>query len=859
MRNAPHSRPLLPALALIVGVPLGAALLTGGSARAQGLPSASGAVPPISQTAASADATALLTNPAGLAWVQGVELSLGALTRVTPAAGLNASTFDALAAVSPFDGLALGLGTGLVMPTVNAPEWWTSAALAVAADRALSAGLKLTSVSALIGGGAADLLVDAGVQLRPARMLAFGLAVENIGDGDRGPAVTRMGVSVRPLHELLTVGVDARFIPGDKTPFNAAYLSAAQVVPALAVRLDLGGLAFGIGATVENVGFSVPEPLSFTVLGSVEVNGGHIGANLLGGASGILSNTPTVVAGLRARGSSAAWESIMPDSGRFLTFTLADDGALYEEEGGLLESLFAERPSPTAVLAALANAAEDPAVDGVLVRVRGFSFSFARAAELRAALSRLKEAGKKVVLHMDGGGDLEVYVASVADKVYLTPAGSLDLNGLRAQSLYFADTLAKIGVRADDVHAGSYKSAPRTFTATEPSEQELEVEAALLDSAYATLVDGIAQGRGLSADEVKAAIDLGGLTANLALERKIVDGLAYTDELEAKLEELMGKKVRVDEHYLDNDERDLRWDAPPAIAVVPIVGTITMGGGGGFGGMFGDGAAANHIVDALDTASESEDIKAIVLRIDSPGGDALASDLIWRAIMKAREKKPVIASMGDLAASGGYYVASAAHVILAEPDTLTGSIGVFGLLFEAEELADKIGVRVYEMDRGAVPGPSTFRPMSDAERAALQTQVDATYERFLDAIIEGRGTAAQLSRESLRENAEGRVWTGKQALDRKLVDQIGGIIDALELAREKAGIDKDEPVSLTLVTGKDEMLPQLAGLASVLSKDEREGVRRAAQLLLGDPATAAFLLDHAERPIALTPYALRMR
>jgi protease-4 len=276
------------------------------------------------------------------------------------------------------------------------------------------------------------------------------------------------------------------------------------------------------------------------------------------------------------------------------------------------------------------------------------------------------------------------------------------------------------------------------------------------------------------------------------------------------------------------------------------------GGGGG-------GAGAHDIVEAVDRAAEDSGVKAIVLRIDSPGGDALASDLIWHAVMKAREKKPVVASMGDVAASGGYYVASAANTIFAEPNTITGSIGVFGLMFNAERLADDAGVRTYSLQRGALPGPSLLHGLSDEERAALQASVNNTYEQFLDAVITGRGKTAGLEKDKLRDIAEGHVWTGKQALERKLVDNMGGIAEALQDAKKRANLGDDEEVGLDVITGHEDDLMKMTGLVSVFGGARAAAIESAARLLLGDPDAVAFLLTEKGRPMAVAPVTVRVR
>lgn len=819
--------------------------------RAQGLPDArTGAVVVNAQGAAVEDATALLVNPAGLAYVEGSDLDLGL---VLASDGLATQTdADGELAFSLADGVTFGFGSGLTLAD-GAPALLRGSAGVGLGGGPLAVGAALHAMQPLAVGRTTDLLVDVGGQIRATRFLALGAGVEGIGQRAAGVATGRVGVSVRPGAEWLTVGLDARLVPGAAALGSPAWLNQMAVVPGMAARLELGGFAVTVGGSVVNLGLAPSAPAAFDVLVALELNGEHVGARALGGADGLLGAAARGTGGVRLRASSASWQSIWPGGGRFEELTLTDDGVPEDRSEGLA-ALFADNPSALEVLAALHDAADDPDVGGVVVKLRGLSLGWARLAELRGALTRLKEAGKKVVIHLESGDDADLFLASAADRIYLVPSGQLQLDGLRAEMSYFARALDKLGVQAEAVAAGRYKSAPRAVTHDEPSPEELEVENALLDGVYGALVDAIAAGRGLSTDQVKELIDRGGLTAAAALEAKVVDGLCYEDELEDKLEELAGHRVASRSTLLSQQVRDVRWDSPPHIAVIPVVGSIAMHGGGGF--PFGErDVGADDFVAAVERAAKDDDVKAIVLRIDSPGGDALASDLMWRAVMKAREDKPVIASMGDVAASGGYYVAAAAHSIFAEDNTITGSIGVFGLLFNVEGLADELGVRSFAIERGANPGPSLFHPLTDSQRRALEGSIDATYDRFLDAVVTGRGQASGLDEEKVRALAEGRVWTGAQALERKLVDQRGDVLAAIAKAREQAGIPADEAVVVDVLTRGGDPILDLFGLGTALfgARADARAWRGVARLLVGDPQRVAFALEHEGRPLALLP------
>lgn len=844
-----------------------AAFFFAASVHAQGLADPrSGQVIPNSQAAAVDDATALLVNPAGLAFVEGLELQSGWQSRFGPQ-----NTVDHIGDAEAIVGgsfAVVGAGVGVEVPSASvSPRLRASVATAMALDRAAALGVALHGLMP-IGPGSSDVAVDLGLQLRPTGFLAFGLVGENLGS-KRVPSV-RAGVSLRPF-EMLTIGLDGRFTPASGDTATAVANGAFD--PALSLRFQLGGVVVGAGAVVENLASSSPEPVALTAMGSLEVDLENLGVTLFGGATGLGAGTQFGVGGARSRASSAAWPSLLPSSGRWLGLALTNDGVQPREGGGIIDELFNNPPSSTWILAALDDAADDESIEGVLLRLQGLSLGWGRAAELRAALVHLREKGKKVIVHLDGGDDVDAFVASAADKVWMTPSGGLSLDGLRARMVYVGSALQRLGVKAEAVSAGRYKSAPRMFTHDEPSPEEVEVDNALLDGVYGTLTNAIAQGRGLSVDEVKAIIDLGGLSAVEAQEKHIVDELLYVDEIPEALATVAGRpgeRVYLEGDWLERAQKESSWQAPTKIALIPIVGNIQAGKSSGGGLLGGEGAGSDDVVRAVNAAAEDDDVKAIVLRIDSPGGDAFASDVMWRAVMRAREKKPVIATMGDVAASGGYYVASAAHDIYAEDDTITGSIGVFGLLFSAGQLASDLGVKSYELSRGARPGPDLFRGPNDDEKARLQESVNQTYERFLDAVVTGRTeraqdgtTHARISKDELREIAEGRVWTGAQALERKLVDRKGSILDAIKLARDRAGVSVDEPIELSVMTGREGELPSLGALgglmSSVLGVSKTEGLTSAMRLLLGDPALAAFAVDNEARPLVLAPVYFELR
>jgi protease-4 len=445
------------------------------------------------------------------------------------------------------------------------------------------------------------------------------------------------------------------------------------------------------------------------------------------------------------------------------------------------------------VLAALAAAARDPRLSGVVVRIGGEGIGWGQAVELAGAFRALRSAGRLLVVYAEHTGNAGAWLGGLADRFWMTPEGRLDLVGVRGDGIFLRRVLERLGIRADVLAAGDYKSLGETFTRESMSEPAREALKAVVDTLWQQLVDGLAAGRAGTAERAARWIDAGPYLASQALEAGIVDALVYADELPRKLAELSGREARADQEprlrlVTESGYRALaarrfafRPLAGPGdrVAVVPLVGAIRR-----------STSSARGVVGVLRELAADDSVPAVVLRIDSPGGDVLASDLIARAVSRLAERKPVVASMGDVAASGGYYVAAEAHEIVAEPTTLTGSIGVVLAGLDLEELLGRVGVTRDGLERGRharIYDVTRRRPAG--ERAHLREQVERIYARFVDRVAARR----RLSAEAAALAARGRVWTGRAALEHGLVDVLGGLDLALERACALAGISAVPP------------------------------------------------------------------
>ena len=433
-------------------------------------------------------------------------------------------------------------------------------------------------------------------------------------------------------------------------------------------------------------------------------------------------------------------------------------------------------------------AKRDREIVGALVKIGGSRYGIGRLQEMRDAILDFKESGKQVVGYMTTCSTGNYLLASVCDRIVLHPSGEVRLIGLRSEISFYKGVLEKLGIRADLEHIGEYKSASDVFTRKEMSEAHREVQNAILDDLYNQLTQSIADKRSWTQDDVKRLIDQGPFTAKQALAHGIVDQLAYRDELKSIANDLTGKDCRLVKanQYLGIIEYEHDWEVPlPKIAIIeaegmmmtgdsftdPFTGTKTMG--------------STTITRAIRNVRKDSSVKAVVLRIDSVGGLVVAADTIWRELIRLKDVKPLVVSMGDVAGSGGYYIAAPADVIVAEPGTITGSIGVISGKYSFKGLYDKIGLHKEILKRGKhADFYSDYGDYPAEEREIIQAQIKEIYEDFIGKVADGRG----MTKEAVDEIGKGRIWTGKQAKEIGLVDELGGLNLALSIARKKAGL-----------------------------------------------------------------------
>ena len=469
------------------------------------------------------------------------------------------------------------------------------------------------------------------------------------------------------------------------------------------------------------------------------------------------------------------------------------------------------------IVRSIQRAARDQDVAGIALIVEQPEIGLAQIEELSRALRSFRDSGRKVYCYMDMAGNGTYALACAADHITLAEYSELGIVGLHAELSFYKGLLDKIGVEADLMHCGAYKSALEPFTRTAPSPEAAENVNWLLDGIYERWVELIASGRGLSKEKVKELVDRAPLSASEALKEKLVDKVGSFGDFKQLIRKEFGPDVEVLKKYADQEELDLdveidttnpfaffsqinelltrlfgklEEEPRPGIALIYIDGMITVGKSDA--SPFGIASAGSTTIRAaFEKARDDENIKAVVVRVDSPGGSALGSDIMWKAARRCAAEKPLIVSMGNVAGSGGYYVAIPGDQIFAEETTITASIGVVGGKFVWKDLMEsKLGITTTEFDRGRHAGlMSMNRRWSDSERAWMTRYMNDVYEQFKSRVRESRG---ERLKGDLEDMAGGRVYTGRQALERGLVDRIGGLADAIEYARKKAGLEDYE-------------------------------------------------------------------
>lgn len=498
------------------------------------------------------------------------------------------------------------------------------------------------------------------------------------------------------------------------------------------------------------------------------------------------------------------------------------------------EPLFGAPPENLRIkLNRIREAAKDDRIDALYLELGSLEVGFAKLHEIKAAIAEFRKTGKKTFAYAEEYSTKSYLIGLACDQLVVPESGGVNLYGLRAEVTFYKNTLDLLKLKADVLKMGDFKAAVEPFISDKMSDANRQQITSMLDDNYdheiVAAIVAARPARKFTREHVQAIVDQGPFTAKKAAEKGLVDAVAYEDQLDGMIAKALGVDVvRMQKNYGKAKATELDLSNPfallsamsgpkkpretkePKIAVIYAVGGIASGKSSVDPLLGGATIGSETLVAAIREADKNETVKAIVLRIDSPGGSALASDIIWRALTQC--KKPVVASMGDVAASGGYYIAAAGKKIYAEPGTVTGSIGVFGLKLVTGGLEEWAGMKTEVIGRGKNSGVnSTTFPWTPSEKEAMNAVIEEVYDQFLGRALQGRKNAgSKMTRDELVALAGGRVWTGRQAKANGLVDELGTLNDAIAGAKQFAGIDPKKEMELLILPKAQTFLDKLA-------------------------------------------------
>lgn len=739
---------------------------------------------PNAETASTVGNAALWHNPAGLAFMGGAESSIAYLHEWSKLGNRHHGGFSLSYNLWQFLTFASGINTQAAFSEDARHNLGTDLSgifgMGLRLSRNFAFGLSFLKTYHFLHNQSSPVFVGFGFQARPWSFLSMGAHYEEVNEKFFGSPNITAGVAIRPYKEYVTIGLDTRFrAQGEE------WRDGFRIDPILSLRTDICGYGAGINVEIPGLKDGFKKPIFGIAL---DINFAHLGLSL---TSVINPHQNNYGVGTSIRASSDRWTSVMRPQGQWVELTIDNNGLIDRAHPSLAERLFSQTESPLAVLSLLRRIEADKSVGGVVLNINGMSFGDGRTQEWRDAILSLRAAQKTVVVYLDSPSERDYYIASAANKIMMNKQSSLSFRRFRATLVYFADLLEKIGVKADAITAGSYKTAPRTFTNSRPQKEEIEVANNILTNFYDRMITDVAASRNIERIKLTVAFDKGEISAIAAKDLGLVDEIIDADSALNTL--AATDELTLIAAYEKRTFKQNAWHEPRKIVVIPISNTIIDGRSapGIFSSLF-PVTGAKDIVEQIEIAQADPQVAGIIVRIDSPGGDPVASHRINEALVRAQKSKAVVASMGDVAASGGYLVAVGAKHIVAEHNTITGSIGVFSLMFSAEKLASRIGVNSLELSPIKNPGPSLLRSISESERAEAQRITNWYYDNFIQAVSAG----LTIEKDDVRKVAEGRAWLGHEAFEKKLVHELGGFSNAVDAVRKIANVPDAEVLDI---------------------------------------------------------------
>ncbi len=792
----------------------------------------------------NSDSTAMVQNPANIAFLPAPELRYNGYFLGDSATVPTAGHAFGLASPVPWLPLATGLRFDMVTPpSLAAQQMYGRAFEYQWLTWALAAGTESASVGVSFQRSFSDAAEvhgfgtwSAGLNLRPADYFGMGGVVRNV-DAPLSSAGVRLGTeyviatALRPLgSDRLEIGLEGTFIDQ-----QGGYWQ-----PRATLDVGIGTLGHLRGDFAWTAPGSDTFNSSWVASTALVLNG-----NTRAG-SGQLAVGSRYGSGLGDVASDRAWENLHADAAiRGFRETFAAENLSYAVRLRLEETPSA-RGHVRLLRKLWAMAEYEDDLQAVLLEIRAQpAKSLAHMQELADAVAYLKQKGKKVLCHLESATGTALVLCSQADQILINPAGTIRYGGLKTQSFYIKGLLDKLGISADFVRIGQYKSAPEMFVRRDATDSVRQVRKDLIQQIELELSGTLARGLDLPLRQVREAVKKGPYTAAEAEELELVDGFAFDDMLENKVEDLAGQSLVVEEGSAAPRKRS-RFGPQKRVAVVYVEGNMIDGRSQTYPLVGIKTVGSYTIAETLEKVRQDPSVGAVVLRVESGGGSAMAADVIWRELRLLADKKPVVVSMGAAAASGGYYISSAGSYVYANPLSITGSIGVFFSKVNVTDLFQRIGVNVETLRTTKhADASSMFRPFSNEEREILKDKVQQFYGMFLQRVAEGR----DMTRKEVDAVGRGRVWTGRQAIDHNLVDGLGGLRQALAKARVMGGVPDDAPI-LELPEVKQTLLGRILGVKGISEEMSQTQKMLPQQMMDAVRAVAPYALYESDQPLA---------
>ncbi|MGB9741668.1 MAG: signal peptide peptidase SppA [candidate division WOR-3 bacterium] len=595
---------------------------------------------------------------------------------------------------------------------------------------------------------------DAGVMIRPDNWLSLGAVWQGVNHNWGRPG---FGIGLRPVGPRITL-------------FGETFINPLQSVIGLQIQPVRGMELSGRLRLAQTPDFTFGLNIGF----------GNTGLGITG------INHPQQIA-TAVRFSSENRAAIFPESERYLEVKISEP--ILEQKPGLSLSGMSKARTGYALLSLIKSAARKDNIKGLLLKLENERFDFSFAGELRSAIIDFRLRNKKVIVYAQSLGMAGYYVASAADRIVLNPMGDLVIPGVALWTTFLKGALDKLDLKVVMHRRGRYKSAVEVFTEDSMSSDNREQLQSLVEGMYNNFLDVVSTGRNITRSELEGFIDRGFFRAEIAKQARLVDTLLYEDQLDSVVRiYLPGCRRLAEKQFLRGKIAGRQWGQLPQIAVVYILGEIVAGESGTdfLTGEFHTGAKT--VCRTIKELAQNRQVRGIVLRVNSPGGDGVASELIWREMARVKNRKPVVVSMGQIAASGGYYVSCNADRIFAQPTTITGSIGVFSLRLVTEGLYNKLGIRRQLVKKGEhADALADYREPTPEEDSIFQDEIDWFYQHFVQRVAQGRN----MKSEQVDSIAEGRIWLGWEAQQIGLVDSLGGLPEAIDCCRRLANLGPD--------------------------------------------------------------------